>query len=94
MRGRSFPEGSEGRPAREGDLVSALPTTSGISSTLSGSSPRCLLDVRLVLWGLKEAIFANNSLLNACVMSEWYLSFFLALSVMNTFFRELCADDD
>ena len=51
--------------------VSALPTTPGVSST-SGSSPCCLLDVRLVLWGLKEAIFANNSLLSACVMSESY----------------------
>ena len=52
--------------------VSALLTTPCVSST-SGSSPCCLLDVRLVLWGLGEAIFANNSLLSACVMSDTYM---------------------
>ena len=61
----------EARVLREGDPVSALPTTPCVSST-SGSSPCCLLDVRLVLWGLWEAIFANNSLLSACVMSDTY----------------------
>ena len=61
----------EARVPREGDPVSALPTTPCVSST-SGSSPFCLLDVRLVLWGLWEAIIANNSLLSACVMSDTY----------------------
>ena len=61
----------EARVPREGDPVSALPTTPCVSST-SGSSPFCLLDVRLVLWGLWEAIFENNSLLSACVMSDTY----------------------
>ena len=73
----SFPLGEveasrrEARVPREGDPVSALPTTPCVSST-SGSSPFCLLDVRLVLWGLWEAIIANNSLLSACVMSDTY----------------------
>ena len=58
----------EARVPHEGDPVSALPTTPCVSST-SDSSPCCLLDVRLVLWGLWEAIFANNS---ACVMSDTY----------------------
>ena len=38
------------------DPVSALPTTPGIFSTNSSSSPRCLLDVCLDLWGFEEAI--------------------------------------
>ena len=66
------PSRKEARVPCEGDPVSVLLTTPGVSSTLSGSSPRALLDVRLVLWGLKEAIFANNSLLSACVMSDTY----------------------
>ena len=61
----------EARVPREGDPVSALPTTPRVTPT-SGSSPCCLLDVRLILWGLWEAIFANNSLLSACVMSDTY----------------------
>ena len=61
----------EARVPREGDPVSALPTTPSVPST-SGSSPCCLLDVRLVLLGLGEAIFANNSLLSACAMSDTY----------------------
>ena len=51
-----------------------------------------LLDVRFIHWGLGEAICANNSLFSACVVR--YLFLFLALLVMNTFFRELTADDD
>ena len=47
----------EARVPREGDPVSALPTTPCVSST-SGSCPCCL--------------FANNSLLSACVMSDTY----------------------
>ena len=61
----------EARVPREGDPVSALPTTPSVPST-SGSSPSCLLDVRLLLLGLGEAIFANNSLLSACAMSDTY----------------------
>ena len=61
----------EARVPREGDPVSALPTTPCVTPT-RGSSPCCLLDVRLILWGLWEAIFANNSLLSACVMSDTY----------------------
>ena len=56
----------------------------------SGSCPHCLLDVRFVLWGLKEAIFANTSLLSVYVWR--YLFLFLAFSEMNTFFKELSAD--
>ena len=41
----------------EGDPASALLTTHGIFSTNSGSSPRCLLDDCLDLWGLEEAIW-------------------------------------
>ena len=58
----------EARVPRERDLVSALPTTPCVSST-SGSSPCCLLEVRLVLLGLGEAIFANNSPVE-CVCDE------------------------
>ena len=49
------------RVPNEGDPVLALPTTPGVSSTLSGSSPCCLLDVRFVRWGLEEAIFATKT---------------------------------
>ena len=39
-----------------GDPVSGLPTTPGIFSTNSSSSPHCLLDACLDLWVFEEAI--------------------------------------
>ena len=72
----------EGWVPHKGDLVSALPTTPGVASS-NGSSPRRLLDFCGVICGSGLAIW--------CKQQAWWGedNLFLALSVMNTFLREL-----
>ena len=58
-----------------------LPHTQWLQSSLS---PQCPLSPL----GLKGSHLCKQQFVE-CVCDEWYLSLFLALSIMNTFFREL-----
>ena len=54
---------------REWDPVLALPITPGIFST-NGSSPCCLLNGCLDLWGLEEAIWCKHTLIAQCTLKS------------------------